>query len=153
MTEKKELKPGSVFWRKGDDQPIIEPEVVKAEVVETDDVEKEKRQGSRTWETEFQRWFEVSPFPLTAEKLAGLVRRVDWEGPQLFGVYYPAILRKECSLLVPQPVYGLWDLRYRFMLETWARNTGFFRCPAIGQVLEIYQMGGRNHADCKTGKK
>ena len=128
---------------------IIEPEVIEPEIVETDDAEKEGQESRRpvTWETEFQRWFGMSPFPLTEEKLAGLVWRVDWEGPQLFGVYYPAILRKECSLLLPQPVCGFWDWRYRFMLETWAWNSGFFQCSAIGQVLKIYQIGGLSHAD------
>ena len=149
MTEKKELVPGESPWQKGNDRPVIEPEIIEPEIVETDDAEKEGQESRRPagWKTEFQRWFGVPPFPLTEEKLAGLVRRVDWEGPQLFGAYYPAILRKECSLLLPQPVCGFWDWRYRFMLETWAWNSGFFQCSAIGQVLKIYQIGGFSHAE------
>lgn len=152
--KKQELMLGENLQRKDDVQPviepeIIEPEIIEPEVVETDDVEKEG-QGSRrpvTWETDFQRYFGVSPFPLSAEKIAFLVQRIDWERPQLMGAYYPAILRKECSLLLPQPVCGFWDWRYRFMLETWVWNSGFFQCSAIGQVLEIYQIGGLSHAD------
>ena len=135
MTGKDKSVPGVVaLRRKGDDQPATEPEVVDAEVVETDNVEKEERQGSRrpvTWETEFPRYFGVSPFPLSAEKLAFLVQRIDWEGPQLMGAFYPALLRQECGLLLQQTVYGFWDWRYPVTLETWAQNIGFFRCAGI----------------------
>lgn len=144
MEEKNKLVPtGRVPRQESDDQPIIEPEVVKAEVVETDDVEKEGQESRRSagWKTEFQRWFGVPPFPLSAEKLASLVQRIDWNGPQLMGAFYPALLRQECGLLVPQTVYGFWDWRYPVILETWARNIGFFRCAAIGRILWIYKMG------------
>ena len=144
MEEKNKLVPtGRVPRQESDDRPVIEPEIVEAEVVETDDIGKEGQESRRTasWKTEFQRWFGVPPFPLTAEKLAYLVRRVDWEGPQLLGPLYPAILREECSRLLSLPVYGFWELRYRFTLETWAQNSGFFRCAAIGGILNVYRMG------------
>ena len=92
--KKQELMLGENLQRKDDDQPviepeIIEPEIIEPEVVETDDVEKEG-QGSRrpaTWKTEFQRRFGIPPFPLTAEKLAGLVRRIDAWGPMQLGAF------------------------------------------------------------------
>ena len=90
MEEKNKLVPtGRVPRQESDDQPIIEPEVVKAEVVETDDVEKEGQESRRSagWKTEFQRWFGVPPFPLSAEKLAFLVQRIDWVGPHLLGAF------------------------------------------------------------------
>ena len=153
--KKQELMLGENLQRKDDVQPviepeIIEPEIIEPEVVETDDVEKEG-QGSRrpvTWETDFQRYFGVSPFPLSAKKIAFLVQRIDWVGPQLMGAYYPATLRTECGLLLPQPVYGFWDWRYPVTLETWARNIGFFRCAAIGKILWIYKMGEMEDANC-----
>ena len=144
MTGKDKSVPGVVaLRRKGDDQPATEPEVVDAEVVETDDVEKEGQESRRSagWKAEFQRWFGVPPFPLSAEKLAFLVQRIDWNGPQLMGAFYPALLRQECGLLLPQTVYGFWDWRYPVILETWARNIGFFRCSAIGNILKIYWRG------------
>ena len=153
MTEKEKVVPGVVPRREGDGQPviepeiiepeIIEPEVVEPEVVEPDDIGKEGQESRRpaSWKTEFQRRFGIPPFPLTDEKLAGLVRRIDAWGPMQLGAFYPAMLRKECSLLLPQPVCGFWDWRYRFMLETWAQNSGFFRCAAIGGILNVYRMG------------
>ena len=150
MTEKEKSVPGVVLRRKGD-PPITEPEIVDAEVVETENVEKEERQGSRrpeTWETDFLQEFCVPPFPLSATKLAYLVRRIDWEGPQLMGAFYPALLRHECALLLQQTVYGFWDWRYPVTLETWARNIGFFRCAAIGRILWIYKMGEMEDVRC-----
>ena len=148
MTEKKELQPGNYPWRKDDDQPVIEPEVVKAEVVETDDVEKEKRQGSRrpvTWKTEFQRWFGVPPFPLTAVKLKLIVRRIDRIGPMQLGAFYPVRLHEECALLLPHPIYGFDDWRFADLLVTWNRNFMFFKCRAIGEVLACFEMARQNY--------
>lgn len=145
MTEKKELKPGNVPWRKGDDQPIIEPEVVKVEVVETDDVEKEKRQGSRTCETEFQRWFGMPPFPLTAAKLKIIVLRIDRIGPIQLGAFYPVRLHEECALLLRHPIYGFDDRRFADLLTTWNQNFSYFKCRTIGEVLAYFAMARQNY--------
>ena len=150
--KKQELMLGENLQRKDDVQPviepeIIEPEIIEPEVVETDDVEKEG-QGSRrpaTWETEFQRWFGMPPFPLTAEKLAGLVRWIDARGPMQLGAFYPATLRKECGLLLPQPIYGVDDWRFSDLLTTWNWNYAFFKCRAIGDVLAYFAMARQNY--------
>ena len=156
MEEKNKLVPtGRVPRQESDDWPVIEPEIIEPEIVETDDAEKEGQESRRPagWKTEFQRWFGVPPFPLTEEKLAGLVRRVDWEGPQLFGAFYPAILRGECSLLLPQPVYGFDDWRFADLLTTWNRNFMFFRCRAIGEVLAYLEMMRQNEVNNADHKK
>ena len=151
MTEKGKSVPGVALRRKGD-PPVTEPEIVDAEVVETDNVEKEERQGSQrpvTWETEFLQGFGIPPFPLSETKMAYLVRRIDWEGPQLMGAFYPAILRHECGLLLQQPVYGFNDWRFFALLFTWNWNFTFFKCRAIGEVLALYETMRCNNADYK----
>lgn len=135
MTEKEKSVPGVALRQKGE-PPVMEPEIIDAEVVE------KKGQGSRrpeTWETDFLQEFCVPPFPLSATKLAYLVRRIDWEGPQLMGAFYPAILRHECGLLLQQPVYGFNDWRFFALLSTWNWNFTFFKCRAIGEVLALYE--------------
>lgn len=147
MTEKEELVPRGTPWREGDDQPVVEPEIVDAEVVDAEVVEK-KGQGSRrpvTWQSEFQQGFGVPPFPLSANKLAYLVRRVDWEGPQFMGPFYQARLHEECALLLPQPVYGFDDWRFFEMLATWHRNSMFFKCRAIGDLLACLELARQNY--------
>ena len=147
MTEKKELVPGESPWQKGNDQPVIEPEIIEPEIVETDDAEKEGQESRRPagWKTEFQRWFGVPPFPLTEEKLAGLVQRFDVWGPMQLGAFYPATLRKECGLLLPQPIYGVDDWRFSDLLTTWNWNYAFFKCRAIGDVLAYFAMARQNY--------
>ena len=142
MTEKEKLVPGCVSQRRGDDQPVTEPEIVEAEVVETDDVEKEGQESRRSagWTTEFQRWFGVPPFPLTAVKLKLIVRRIDRIGPMQLGAFYPVRLHEECALLLPHPIYGFDDWRFADLLATWNRNFMFFQCRAIGEVLACFEM-------------
>ena len=147
MTEKEKSVPGVALRRKGD-PPVTEPEIVDAEVVETDNVEKEERQGSRrpvAWKTEILQGFGIPPFPLTDEKLAGLVQRIDAWGPMQLGAFYPAILQQECGLLLPQPVYGVDDWRFFALLSTWNRNFTFFKCRAIGDVLAYLEMARQNY--------
>ena len=139
MMEKEELLPVEAIRRKGDDPPIIEPEIVEEEVVETGN---SKNRRDVSWETEFRRcFFGTPPFPLTPDKLARLARCFDYAVPMSLAVFYPTLLRKECRLLLPRPVYGFHDGAFALMLETWARNTGFFRCSAIGNILKIYRRG------------
>jgi len=144
MTEKIELVPGKITRREDNDQPVIEPEIIEPEVVES---------GSRlSRDREFHRDFGQSPFPLTSEKLASIVQRFDVLGLMQLGAFYPAILRGECSLLLPQPVYGFDDWRFADLLTTWNRNFMFFRCRAIGEVLaylEMMRLNEVNNADHK----
>lgn len=134
MTEKEELLPMDVIRRKDDDSPVIEPEVVETWNV--------KNSRGVSWETEFRRcFFGIPPFPLTADKLVRLARCFDYAVPMSLAAFYPALLRKECRLLLRRPVYGFHDWAFALMLETWARNTGFFRCSAIGNILKIYRRG------------
>lgn len=147
MMEKEKLVPGVVPRREGDDQPVIEPEIVEAEVVETDDIGKEEQESRRSagWETEFQRWFGVPPFPLTAVKLKLIVRRIDRIGPMQLGAFYPVRLHEECALLLPHPIYGFDDWKFADLLVTWNRNFMFFKCRAIGEVLACFEMARQNY--------
>lgn len=141
MTEKEKVVPGGVSRRRGDDQPNIEPEIVEPEVVESD--------PSPSWVPGFHPDSEQLPFPLTPEKLARLVQQFDVCGPMQLGVFYLAILRKECSLLLPQPVYGFNDGRFATLLATWNQNFIFFKCRAIGEVLAWYETMRWKNADYK----
>ncbi|MBE6370592.1 MAG: hypothetical protein E7055_00775 [Lentisphaerae bacterium] len=141
MTKKKELVPGKITRREDNDQPVIEPEIIEPEVVAS---------GSRlSRDHESHRDFGQSPFPLTSVKLASLVQRFDVLGPMQLGAFYPAILRGECSLLLPQPVYGFNDWRFFALLSTWNWNFTFFKCRAIGEVLALYETMRCNNADYK----
>ena len=117
MPEKNELMRSGKRYRGGEDQPeIIEPEIVEP--------------GDRALKL---------PFPLTAEKLEAIVRRNDAAGPIQLGVFYTAILRKECALLLPRPVWGFDDPALTVLLDTWNSNFMFFKCRAIGDVLVRYE--------------
>ena len=147
MTGKNELVPGKITRSEDNDQPVIEPEVIEAEVVETDDAEKERQESRRHagWKTEFQRWFGVPPFPLTAAKLKLIVRHIDRIGPMQLGAFFPIRLHEECALLLPHPIYGFDDWRFADLLATWNRNYMFFKCRAIEVVLAYYEIAWQNY--------
>ena len=134
MTEKEELSPGGVSQRRGDDQSVIEPEIIESS-------------SHLSRDNESRQDFGQSPFPLTPKKLARLVQQFDVWGPMQLGVFYLAILRKECSLLLPQPVYGFNDGRFATLLATWNRNFMFFRCRAIGDVLAYLEIERQNEVE------
>ena len=137
--------PRKITRREDNDQPVIEPEVIEPEVVAS---------GSRlSRDHESHRDCGQSPFPLTSVKLASLVQRFDVLGPMQLGAFYPAILRGECSLLLPQPVYGFNDRRFASLLVTWNRNFMFFRCRAIGEVLAYLEMMRQNEVNNANHKK
>lgn len=118
-------------------------EYVEAEVVEDSPFsareERNERGERRSIERCFKNMFWEAPFPLSASKLERLVRRRDFWGPRQLGVFYPALLRKECSLLLPRTVYGFEDLGFAEMYNTWVLNPDFFQCTAIGTVLACYE--------------
>lgn len=129
--------------RTGNDpkEEIIEPEIVDAVSIHPSSVQKKDSLASS-----FQQRFHVSPFPLTAEKLEIIVRAIDWEGPQYLGFFYPVELRKECGILIPYPILHFADVGFQRMLATWNCNSCFFKCQAIGTVLNFYyslQSNGR----------
>ena len=137
MTEKEMLVAGGALRRKGDDQPVAVPEIVDRDVVGS---------GSpSSWDRESFQDHGQSLFPLTAAKLEVLVRRFDVTGPMRLGALYPARLHEECALLLPQPVYGFDDRRFFEMLTTWHRNSMFFKCRAIGDVLAYLEMARQNY--------
>lgn|GEM_PF-6180414 len=137
MMEKRELKPGGVPWRSGDDQPIIEPEIIEPEIVESSSRSSRDRESNRD--------FGQSPFPLTSAKLEAIVRRIDETGQMQLGAFYQARLKEECSLLLPQPIYGFDDWRFADLLATWNRNFLFFQCRGIGEVLACLEMARQNY--------
>ena len=137
MMEKTKLLPGDVSRRRGDDQSVVEPEIVEAEVVGSGSNSSRVRESGRV--------FEPSPFPLTSGKLEASVRRFDEIGPMRLGAFYAARLHEECALLLPQPVYGFDDPRFFEMLITWNRNSFYFKCRAIGDVLAYLAMARQNY--------
>ncbi|MBR4665000.1 MAG: hypothetical protein IKO93_14105 [Lentisphaeria bacterium] len=126
---------------------IIEPEIIEPEIVETDDVEKEGQESRRPagWKTEFQRWFGMPPFPLTAAKLKIIVLRIDRIGPIQLGAFYPVRLHEECALLLRHPIYGFDDRRFADLLTTWNQNFSYFKCRTIGEVLAYFAMARQNY--------
>lgn len=137
MMEKTKLLPGDVSRRRGDDQSVVEPEIVEAEVVGSG--------SNSSWNRELGRVFGSSPFPLTSGKLEAIVWRFDVTGPMQLGAFYPARLHAECALLLPEPVQGFDDPRFFEMLITWNRNSFYFRCRAIGDVLAYLAMARQNY--------
>lgn len=138
MTENEELEPGKKTWQTGDDQPVIEPEIVEQEI------SKEKH-GEMSLEKQFQHLIGGPPFPLTAAKLEHIVQRFDILGPMQLGAFYPVRLHKECALLLPHPIYGFDDWRFADLLSTWNRNFMFFKCRALGEVLACFEMAQQNY--------
>ena len=121
----------------------IEPEIVNAVPIPSASSSEQKNDSLIL---SFQQRFHVSPFPLTAEKLEIIVRAIDWEGPQHLGFFYPVELRKECGILIPYPILHFADVGFQRMLATWNCNSCFFKCQAIGTVLNFYyylQSNGR----------
>ena len=96
----------------------------------------------------FRQRFGESPFPLTADKLMRFCR-YDYVGQWQLGAFYPAVLAKECALLLPRPVWGCDDPALTVLLDTWNCNFLFFRCRAIGDVLACYEMMRWRNADRK----
>ena len=134
--KKTKLLPGGVSRRGVDDQPVVVPEIVDREVVES---------GSDSpWVGESRQDLGRSPL-LTAAKLEAIVRRFDVTGPMRLGAFYQERLHEECALLLPQPVYGFDDWRFFEMLATWHRNSMFFKCRAIGDVLAYLEMARQNY--------
>ena len=124
-------------------EEIIEPEIVDAVPIPSASSSEQKNDSLIL---SFQQRFHVSPFPLTAEKLEIIVRAIDWEGPQYLGFFYPVELRKECGILIPYPILYFADVGFQRMLATWNCNSCFFKCQAIGTVLNFYyslQSNGR----------
>ena len=124
-------------------EEIIEPEIVDAVPIPSASSYEQK---SDSLILSFQQRFHVSPFPLTAEKLEIIVRAIDWEGPQHLGFFYPVELCKECGILIPDPILHFADVGFQRMLATWNCNSCFFKCQAIGTVLNFYyylQSNGR----------
>ena len=123
-------------------------EYVDAEVVDVSPFdEREERDEPHPAARCFKDIFGEAPFPLSASKLERLVRRCDFWGPRQLGLFYPALLRKECALLLPRPVYGFEDWGFSNMFNTWVLSPDFFRCTAIGAVLAYYAALGRR-AQC-----
>lgn len=116
-------------------EEIIEPEIVDAVPIPSASSSEQKNDSLIL---SFQQRFHVSPFPLTAEKLEIIVRAIDWEGPQHLGFFYPVELRKECGILIPYPILHFADVGFQRMLATWNCNSCFFKCQAIGTVLNFY---------------
>ena len=135
MTEKEKLLPGGPR-RKGDDPPVTEPEIIEPEIVESG------YDSPRVGES--RQCLGRSPM-LTAAKLEAIVRRIDETGPMQLGAFYQARLKEECSLLLPQPIYGFDDWRFADLLATWNRNFLFFQCRGIGEVLACLEMARQNY--------
>lgn len=125
---------------------VLKEEIIEPEIVDTVPIHPFPVQKKDSLSSSFQQRFHVSPFPLTAEKLEIIVRSIDWEGPQLLGFFYLAELHKECGILIPYPILHFADVGFQRMLATWNCNFCFFKCQAIGTVLNFYyylQSNGR----------
>ena len=130
--KKTESVSGGLSRREGDDQQVVEPEIVES--------------SSCSFRDHESHWDFGQPLlPLTSAKLEAIVRRFDVTGPMQLGAFYPARLHEECALLLPQPIFGFDDRRFFEMLATWHRNSMFFKCRAIGDVLAYLEMARRNY--------
>ena len=105
MMEKTKLLSGDVSRRRVDDQSVVEPEIVEAEVVGSGSNSSRIRESGRV--------FEPSPFPLTSGKLEAIVWRFGVTGPMQLGDFYPARLHAECALLLPEPVDAWSDIAFK----------------------------------------
>ena len=113
-----------------------EPEAIKPQIVETTAPEPMKR--SELLRGEFKHFFGEDAFPLTAGKMEYLAQFLEPNGQLQFGFYFTAELHRECTLLLPRPVYCWYDPYWKNVLYTWRNNPCFFRCSVIGKILEIY---------------
>lgn len=111
--------------------------------VETDTMKAETPVANQaTGSSEHQVWMPCLPSSLSAQTLFNLARTV--EAPDLarqaLGLGYENRLKRECELLIPQPIPSYYRIGIGNALMFRRNNPGFFVCNAIDVVLTYYQQ-------------
>jgi len=109
--------------------------------VETDTMKAETPVASQaTGSSEHQVWMPCLPSSLSAQTLFNLARTVEAPDParQALGLGYENRLKRECELLIPQPIPSYYRIGIGNALMFRRNNPGFFVCNAIDVVLTYY---------------
>ena len=87
-----------------------------------------------------QVWMPCLPSSLSAQTLFNLARTVEAPDParQALGLGYENRLKRECELLIPQPIPSYYRIGIGNALMFRRNNPGFFMCNAIDVVLTYY---------------
>ena len=109
--------------------------------VETDTMKAETPVSNQaTGSSEHQVWMPCLPSSLSAQTLFNLARTVEAPDParQALGLGYENRLKRECELLIPQPIPSYYRIGIGNALMFRRNNPGFFVCNAIDVVLTYY---------------
>ena len=114
----------------------VETEPMNAEVVENTTPVAPQATGTSTTQV----WMPCLPSSLSAQTLFNLARTVEAPDParQALGLGYENRLKRECELLIPQPIPSYYRIGIGNALMFRRNNPGFFVCNAIDVVLTYY---------------
>ena len=114
----------------------VEAEPKNAEVVENTTPVANKATGTSTTQV----WMPCLPSSLSAQTLFNLARTVEAPDParQALGLGYENRLKRECELLIPQPIPSYYRMGIWNALMIRRNNPGYFMCNAIDVVLTYY---------------
>lgn len=93
-----------------------------------------------TGTSEPQVWMPCLPSSLSAQTLFNLALTVEAPDPArwMLGFGYESQLKRECELLIPQPIPSYYRMGIWNALMIRRNNPGFFMCNAIDVVLTYY---------------
>ena len=124
------------LFRENAETETVEAEPKNAEVIENTTPVAQKATGTSAT----QGWIPCLPSSLSAQTLFNLARTVEAPDParQALGLGYENRLKRECELLIPQPIPSYYRIGIGNALMFRRNNPGFFVCNAIDVVLTYY---------------
>ena len=124
------------LFKKTAETEIVDAEPENAEIVENTTPVANQATGT----SEPQVWMPCLPSSLSAQTLFNLALTVEAPDPAryILGLGYENRLKRECELLIPQPIPSYYRIGIGKALMIRRNNPGYFMCSAIDVVLTYY---------------